>query len=152
MAIEQDDEYTRKRELLQIEIDKQEKIIRGLYLEMGLEQSLKQSFWWLELEYDDLACNLLAAEAVSEEQHRILETFGFPINGYTLIRRLTVEHERRMMANARHPGAKERIQRVRQEWKNQGAGYPSKTKFAEEIASREGVDFKTVYGRWLKGI
>lgn len=148
MDTDQDNECTRRHESLQVEIDNQTAILRGLYLEMGLEQSLKESFWLLE--YDDRA--LWAAEAVSEEQHRILETFGFPINGYTLIRRLAVEHERRMMANARHPGAKERIQRVRREWKSQCTSYPSKTKFAEEIASRECVDFKTVYDRWLKGI
>ena len=147
--MDSEEEYTRRVEALEIEIEKQAAILRGLHLEMGLEESLRQSFWLLE--YEDQT--LWAAAAVSETQHQILETFGYPIDGYTLLRRLSVEHERRKMAGIRHAGAKQRIARVRQEWQSNGEQFKfNKTRFAEHIAEREGVDFKTVYDRWLKGI
>ena len=143
------EELQRRGEELQREIDEQTATIRQIYRHVGLEKSLRQSFEMLE-QFDG---DPVAVELVSSEQREILETFGHPTEGYTLLRSLSVEHERRMMAKIRHADSRRRVQRVRQEWITKRERFDgNKYGFAGMIAEREGVELKTVYYVWLNGL
>ena len=141
------EELHRQREELQRVIDEQTATVRRLTLELGLEQALRFSFELLEQFEDDPAM----VDLVSNDQREIMEIFGHPAEGYTLLRRLSVEHHHRMMANTRHTDSRRRVQRIRQEWVTQRERFDgNKYGFAGMIAEREGVELKTVYYVWLK--
>lgn len=143
------DDAQRRLDELQRVIDETAATLRRLRLELGLEQALRHSFELLE-QFDH---DPVMADFVSNDQREILETFSHPAEGYTLLRSLSVEYHHRMMVNTRHRDNRQRVKRIRQEWIAQSERFDgNKYKFAGMVAEREGVELKTVYYGWLKGL